>query len=216
MLSILMALAAVQAQPATPPATAAAPTARTLQTLPGTTVQYYDVAGRNAGAIQKDLDRILKLPPPNNTAAQGYNWNLGMSINRRTEGTVCTVTKATAELKANVFLPRLTEESRVPGEELASFKAWSNGLEKTAAQNLWFVVDRLPALQQSLVGKPCDQAQTAWTAAVDNLIKEQNAYAQSLKTAEDAAAAAAAPKGKVKKSGNNRNDDANNAIKSQY
>ena len=46
MLSILMALAATQAQPAatTPPA---AP-ARTLQSVPGVTVKYYVVAGRIA------------------------------------------------------------------------------------------------------------------------------------------------------------------------
>ena len=212
MLSILMALTAVQAQPAaTPPV--AAPASRTLQSLPGTTVQYYDVPGRNGPAIEKNLKRILAQPAPNNTAAQVYNWNLGMSINRRTEGTVCTVTKATAELKANVYLPRLTEEARVPAEELASFKSWSTGLETQAAQNLWFVVDRLPALQQTLVGKPCDQAGTLWTAAVDGLIKEQNAYAATLKAAEPAPVAA---KGKSKSRGNDRNDDANNAIKSQY
>jgi len=206
MLSILMALA-VQAQPA------ATPAARTLQGLPGTSIQYYDVPGRNGEAIQKNLKRILAQPAPNNTAAQVYNWNLGMSINRRTEGTVCTVTKATAELKANVYLPRLTDEAKVPAEELASFKSWSTGLETQAAQNLWFVVDRLPALQQTLVGKPCDQAGTLWTAAVDGLIKEQNAYAATLKAAEPAPVAA---KGKSKSRGNDRNDDANNAIKSQY
>jgi hypothetical protein len=206
MLSILMALA-VQAQPA------ATPAARTLQGLPGTSIHYYDVPGRNGEAIQKNLKRILAQPAPNNTAAQVYNWNLGMSINRRTEGTVCTVTKATAELKANVYLPRLTEEAKVPAEELASFKSWSTGLETQAAQNLWFVVDRLPALQQTLVGKPCDQAGTLWTAAVDGLIKEQNAYAAMLKAAEPAPVAA---KGKSKSRGNDRNDDANNAIKSQY
>lgn len=213
MLSILMALAAVQAQPAvTPPA--AAP-ARTLQALPGTTIQYYDVAGRNGAAIEKNLKRILAQPAPNNTAAQVYNWTLGMGINRRTEGTVCTVTKANAELKANVYLPRLTEEARVPAEELASFKKWSTGLETQASQNLWFVVDRLPALQQTLVGRPCDQAATLWTAAVDGLIKEQNAYAASLKAAEPVATVAKG-KAKGKSGGNDRNDDANNAIKSQY
>jgi hypothetical protein len=213
MLSILMALAAVQAQPAANPPVAA-PASRTLRSLPGTTIQYYDVAGRNGAAIEKNLKRILAQPAPNNTAAQVYNWTLGMSINRRTEGTVCTVTKATAELKANVYLPRLTEEARVPAEELASFKSWASGLETQASQNLWFVVDRIPALQQTLVGKPCDQAGTLWTAAVDGLIKEQNAYAASLKAAAPVATAAQGkPKGK---SDGKRNDDANNAIKSQY
>jgi predicted secreted Zn-dependent protease len=129
-----------------------------LQSLPGTTVQYYDVPGRNGPAIEKNLKRILAQPAPNNTAAQVYNWNLGMSINRRTEGTVCTVTKATAELKANVYLPRLTEEARVPAEELASFKSWASGLETQAAQNLGFVVAFRRSSRLSLASRATRQA----------------------------------------------------------
>jgi predicted secreted Zn-dependent protease len=115
MLSLLILLAAAQAQApaATPaPGTPSAAPARAVQDLPGTTIQYYDVAGRDARTIQKNLKKILSTP--NSTAARGYDWALGMSINRRTEGTTCTVTSAKATLKANAYLPRLTEEARLP------------------------------------------------------------------------------------------------------
>jgi len=190
MLSILMALAATQAQPAvtTPPA---AP-ARTLQSVPGVTVKYYDVAGRNGGAIEKSLKKILATPAPNNTAARVFDWSMGLKITKRTEGTVCTITAADADFTSNAYLPRLTEEASVPKDVLANWKPYAEGLEKTASDNLWFVADRIPALEQSLVGKPCDQAAPLWKAGVDNLNKQQNEFAKqaadSAKAVEDAIA----------------------------
>ena len=94
MISLFMALSAVTAQA---PAATAATAPHTLQNLPGTTIQYYDVAGNDADAIKSSLDKILKAPAPN-TAAQVYNWSLEVGINKRTEGTVCTVSTAKAAL----------------------------------------------------------------------------------------------------------------------
>ena len=208
MLSILMALAATQAQPAATPPAAAAPAAaaRTLQSLPGTTVQYYDVPGRTAAAIEKSLKQIIATPASNNTAARAYTWDLGMSINRRTEGTVCTVVSATPTLKATAYLPRLTSEAKLAPAELASWNAYVAGIEKTAADNLWFVADRVPTVGQPLIGKPCDQAAKLWNAAVDDLVKQQTAYAASLKAAQ---AGAKQAKGKGKSGGNDATNNTN-------
>src|SRR6476469_9277232 len=145
MISLFMALGAFAAQ--APAATAP----RTLQTLPGVTVQYYDVPGEDADTIKASLDRILKAPAPN-TAAEGYTWSLNVAINKHTEGTTCTVTTANATLKANVYLPRLSGGAKVPSDIAKSFATYEAGLEQRAADNLWFVADRLPALQQTLVG----------------------------------------------------------------
>ena len=176
MISLFMALSAVtaQASPASPAPAATAP--HTLQNLPGTTVQYYDVAGNDADAIKSSLDKILKAPQPN-TAAQVYNWSLEVGINKRTEGTTCTVTSAKAALKANVYLPRLAQGNRAPRDVVESFGTYEKGLEKMANDNLWFVVDRLPAIEQSLAGKPCDSVSNLWNQATTNLVKEQNAFA---------------------------------------
>lgn len=170
MISLFMALAAVTAQ------APAATVPHTLQNLPGTTVQYYDVAGNDADAIKASVDKILKGPAPNN-AAQVYNWSLEVGINKRTEGTTCTVTTAKAALKANVYLPRLSQGNHAPRDVVESFGTYEKGLETMANDNLWFVVDRLPAIEQSLVGKPCDSVSGLWNQATQNLVKEQNAFA---------------------------------------
>ncbi|MGZ2412172.1 putative secreted Zn-dependent protease [Sphingomonas sp. F9_3S_D5_B_2] len=169
MFSLFTALAALAVQ------APAATTPHTLQNLPGTTVQYYDVAGRESDDIQKSLSAILKAPAPN-TAAQVYTWSAGVSINKRTVGTTCTVTEAKATLKGNVYLPRLAEEQKVDKEVRDSFNGYEKGLEKTANDNLWFVAERLPAVEQSLVGKPCDSVQGVWNQAMENLIQQQKAF----------------------------------------
>lgn len=172
MISLLMAAGAFAAQ------APAAPGPRTLQSLPGVTVQYYDVPGTDADTIKKSLDKILKAPAPN-TAAAGYDWSLNVAINKHTVGTTCTVTSATATLKGNVYLPRLTGGSRVPADVAKSFGDYEQRLEKRASDNLWFVANRLPALQQSLVGKPCDSVSALWNQATATLSSEQKAFASS-------------------------------------
>ncbi len=220
MLSILMAIAATQAAPAatapaaTPPAAATTATAtRTLQSVPGVTIEYYDVPGRNAAAVENSMKRLLATPAPNNTAARAYDWDLGMSIKRRTEGTVCTVVEATPALKAKAYLPRLTAEAKMQPQELASWNAYVAGIEKQAADNLWFVADRVATVGQPLIGKPCDQAATLWNSAVDNLVKQQTAYAASLKAAQ---ATAKPAKGKDKSRSNDNKANTNTDSDSGY
>jgi len=168
MISVFIALTALAVQ-------APAAAQRTLQSLPGVSIQYYDVPGENADTIKASLDRILKAPAPN-TAAAGYDWSLNVAINKHTEGTACTVTSATATLKANVYLPRLTGGSKVPGDVAKSFAAYEQGIEQRASDNLWFVADRLPAVQQSLIGKPCDSVSSFWNQATTSLTNEQRAF----------------------------------------
>jgi len=163
MISLLMALTATAAVQ-TPPAA----TARTLQTVPGITISYYDVEGKTGSAIQKSLDKILKAPMPN-TAAQVTVWDVQMEINKRQEGQVCTITAAKAKLVANAYLPRLKEEARVPTDVLNGWKCYVSGLEKNAATNLWYVNDQLPSLEKAVIGQPCDKAQAAYDAALKTL-----------------------------------------------
>jgi predicted secreted Zn-dependent protease len=179
MISLFMALAAAtgQAPAATQGPAAAAP--RALQSLPGTTIQYYDVNGTDGESIKKSLDKILKAPQPN-TAAQLYTWALEVNINRNTAGATCTVTSAKAALKATVYLPRLAQTNRVPSDVAESFSKYEKGLEKNASANLGFVVDRLPAIEQSLTGKPCDSVTALWNQATADLAKQQSAFAQTL------------------------------------
>ena len=162
----LAAAAAVQVAPAAAP--------YTLQTLPGTKVHYYDVSGASAGAIQSSLDHMIKSQPK--TAGELFTWTVSINATQDTTAGVCKIASAKAVLDANVYLPRLQQEAQVPSTDLERWKAYETGLEQTAFDNLKFVTDRLPAIEQSLVGKPCDQAATIWNGSVQSLMKQQQAY----------------------------------------
>lgn len=162
----LAALAAVQAPPAATP--------YTLQTLPGAKVHYYDVSGVTSATIQNSLDRMIKSQPK--TAGELFTWTASINVSQDTTAGVCRIASAKAALDANVYLPRLTQEAQVPSTDLDRWKAYESGLEKTALDNLTFVAERLPAIEQSLAGKPCDQAAGIWNSSIQTLMQQQQAY----------------------------------------
>ena len=162
----LATAAALQAAPATAP--------YTLQTLPGAKVHYYDVSGVTGATIQSSLDSVIRSQPK--TAGQLFTWTASINVAQDTTAGVCRITSAKAALDANVYLPRLTQEAQVPSTDLQNWKAYETGLEQTALDNLTFVAGRLPAIEQSLVGKPCDQAGTIWNSSIQTLMQQQQAY----------------------------------------
>lgn len=166
-LLIFAAGAAMQA-----PATVATPP--TLQTLPGAKIHYYDVSGSTADAIKQSLNSAARSQPK--TAGQLYTWTVSINVTNDSTAGVCRIASAKAALDANVYLPRLTDEAHVQGDVLQRWKSYEAGLEKTALNGLTFVVDRLPAIEQSLAGKPCDQAATSWNNSVQTLMKQQEAF----------------------------------------
>ena len=195
MINLLMALTAmtgVQAAnpaPATAPAPAAAPSAvRPLASVPGITVNYFDIAGTNIADIQKSLQAIQAANTHPTT-----KWDVRANIKKRTEGTACTIESANVGMTAVANLPRLAAEAQVPAPVLANWKTYVAEIEATAAKSLWFVADRLPSVQASLAGKSCDQAQSTMDAALNKLKADQKAYADqqiaALKAAADARAA---------------------------
>lgn len=166
----LLALAAAAAVQA--PATAATPP--TLQSIPGVKITYYDISGSTSEAIKESLNRATRSQPK--TAGQLYTWTASINVTNDTTAGVCRIASAKAALDANVYLPRLTDEARIGGDVLDRWKAYEGGLEKTALDNLTFVVARLPAIEQSLVGKPCDQAAAVWNDSIQTLMKDQQTY----------------------------------------
>jgi predicted secreted Zn-dependent protease len=162
----LAAAAALQATPVTTP--------YTLQTLPGAKVHYYDVNGVTGATIQSSLDSMIKSQPK--TAGQLFTWTASINVAQDTTAGVCSIASAKAALDANVYLPRLRQEAQVPSTDLENWKAYETGLEQTALDNLTFVADRLPGIEQSLVGKPCDQAATIWNSSIQTLMQQQQAY----------------------------------------
>ncbi|HEY8591712.1 MAG TPA: DUF922 domain-containing protein [Sphingomicrobium sp.] len=172
MLNVIIAIAAAATMQAAPSATP-----RTLETIAGVEIHRFDVAGQTAKAVEAELKKVKKGQPE--TLGRLFTWNAKIGLRNATEGTVCTVDTATATLDADVYLPRLTEEAKLPKADLDEWKAYEAKITRDATDNLTFVADRLPAIERSLVGKPCDQAATIWNAGVKALIAEQQAFAKT-------------------------------------
>lgn len=181
-MSILFtALAALQAAPAAQPATppVAAPAARTLKDLPKVSVTYYDVTGKDMKAINKSLlkargkDPVTKQP---NTVTT--KWNVAPGIKRRTEADgKCTVVEVVGhDFSGTVELPRLANATTVPAAVMADWQSFASQLEKDAAAKLWYVHDRLPEFDRTVLNKPCDQAMKDGTAFLEKLKADAVAF----------------------------------------
>lgn len=180
--------------PAVSAATAASGTTgvvpgRALRDLPNTTITYYDIAGKDAKAIDKSLRKTLADPAAKDLVRL-FSWNVGTQIVKITTGTKCSVKSAKSTLTAKVSLPRLTEQKKVPKDVSAQWATYIAGIENEAAANLWFLSDRLRGAEQSLVGVPCAEASSAWNAKLEGLKGELSGF--MAKRAQVAAAAAAA------------------------
>lgn len=157
---------------------------RTLKDLPRTTITYYDIPGKTGPAIEKSLKKMIA-DPTKRDLMQLTKWNVEMQVTRRTQGTTCTVQSAQSTLTAAVQLPRLAEQAKVPKDVLANWQTYVAGVEQEAANNLWFVSDRLRDAGQSLVGLNCDQANSAWNSKLDLVKTEIDAFlAQRVQAAE--------------------------------
>jgi predicted secreted Zn-dependent protease len=184
-----LAAAVAQGQAAAPAALVPAVAVRGLKELPGTTITYYDVAGKKGPEIQNSLKAIDA-----DVAAKDkyglYSWDVGARITKRTTGTVCTVDSSKATFSAKVNLPRLKEEAKVDKAILPNWQTYVGTLESQAASDLWFINDRLPQLEQSMVKVDCAQAAAKWSAGLAAIKAELVAKITARAAARAAAAAA--------------------------
>lgn len=202
MLSLLAALAATgAAQAATPPA---APAARTLKDIPGVTIKYYDVAGKNPRAIQKSIASQRPKGADGQPVTAGFNWNANTEVTKRTEGTTCTISAANVKFSATAELPRLVDEKALEPQELKSWNDYVAGLDAAAAMELGFYADRMGQVQAALVGKSCDAA----PAALDAALAQLKAQEQQFVAAQVAAKAAATGQAKAAENSSKSKRDA--------
>ena len=186
MFSLLVALTAASAVQAP----AAAP-ARSLQSIPGVTIKYYDVSGYTDGAVKKSIASQRPKAADGSPIPAGTSWDIGAGIQKRTEGSVCTTTAAKVTFKGMVELPRLVEASAAKPEFLQNWNKYVAELESAAASDLGFISDNLAQIEKALVGIPCDKTSDTLNTATAGLKAQQQAFAKA-RAAQAAAAAAAA------------------------
>jgi predicted secreted Zn-dependent protease len=176
------AATAAQGQAAAAAATA---TARSLKDVPNITIKYYDVTGKDPKTINRSIAKQRPLDPATKQpSVAGTNWTLGASMTKRTVNGQCTVVAAKGEFAATAELPRLTTANIIPAGGLEAWQKYVAQLEKTAADNLWFVADRLPQVEQAMVGKECNAALAAGTAAIEKLKRDAADYQRKGATAK--------------------------------
>jgi predicted secreted Zn-dependent protease len=192
MLTTLLAAAALaQAAPATSapaPATAAVAPARPLAALPGVSINYLDVAGKNMKSIQKSLD-LVSTDPATKAKRKLFTWNVGAQVTNSTVNQKCTVQKATATLTSTVNMPRLPELARASKQVQADWQKYVSALEADAAANLWFINDQLRGVERSMVGVDCAKSREVWNAAMNKINVDLAAF-NAARTAPPATAAA--------------------------
>ena len=103
---LTLAVAAIAAaQPAHPsPPTDELAIARPMEDVPGIQLNYYDVDGRDVKAVNRSIKERRR------AGSAGTEWNVVVSLDKRTEGAACTITGSKVKFNATATLPRLTGE----------------------------------------------------------------------------------------------------------
>ena len=193
MLDILFAIAAAGSAQAAQPA-AAAPE-RALSQIPGVTVNYYDVTGRNAKDFRKSITAQRPKGADGLPVTVGSKWTINAAVSKRTEGDVCKIENATATFAGTVDLPRLATTEGVAPQELANWNAYVASLEAEAAARIGFVQSQVDEVEQAIEAASCDGAAAALEAATARVKAQENELAAQ-RAAAAAAQAAAQPKPK--------------------
>ena len=167
---------------------------RGIKDVPNIAIKYYDVAGKDFVSIVRDINKQRpKDPVTKQVMAGGAGYALGASVNKVTKAGKCTVQGAKAEFAPTAELPRLMNEQALAADQLEYWRAYLSQIEAPAAAGLWFVVDRIPALEKNMIGKECDLALKLGAAGIAQLRQDHTAF-QRQYAATHAAAATPAPK----------------------
>lgn len=176
-LSLLAASAIATQAAAAPPA--AAP-ARSLKDIPGVTITYYDVTGKNGQAIAKSIEKNAPRAPGSKEAQAGTtNWTMKAQFTQRTTDGKCSIASAKAVFEGQATLPRLTTEATVNPQLQQQWKTFLTGLENGAAANLGYAYDRTGDVEKAILGASCETVNTVGSEAIAKLRKEAAEYQQA-------------------------------------
>ena len=176
MFTPLLALAALQASAATPPAVAPVAPARPLSAIPGLKTTYYDVTGNNIAEINAAIKAARGGATGANAQTVKTGWAIAPRITRSTTDGKCTVTSVTNNFTATAELPRLANEAALPAAVQTAWRNFYAKLEADAAARLWFVYDRSGSVAEAMKGKSCDAAKAAGVAALNKVKAEADAW----------------------------------------
>jgi len=149
-------------------------TGRKLSAIPGVTVKYYDVIGRNVGELHDWLDKHGPRDSQSHKVTPATsNWSIGSAVRFTKTGGRCTLTGATLKFTATAQLPRLAPGQKLPPAVLASWNAYVAAIEDRHAARLSFVHDRMGEVESAIMRSSCADWQKAPSEAIDRLSDQQ-------------------------------------------
>jgi predicted secreted Zn-dependent protease len=201
MLNSLVLASAFMAAPATQPAPAqpviVAVPGRQLKDLPNTTIQYYDVAGKNLKAVNESITEAQqRRDASGKTIVTTSRWAVDAKFSKRTQNGVCKVDSATAAFTATAMMPRLATEQKLKPAEQVVWRDYLAAADATQAATLWFAHDHAGDIEKAVLASNCEGAQAAGSAAVERLRLQVAEFQKTYAAAHAAAPAPAAPKAK--------------------
>ena len=175
--SLILAAGASTLSIAQVPASPAPSAVRTLKDVPGATIKYYDIAGKNLSEVGRSIAKKRPRGPENRqAAAAATSWNVDVGFNQRTENGVCKISKAEGTFTATAEIPRLTTEGALTPEAQAAWQAYLAGLDTAVAASLGFVYDRVDQVEAAILASSCTDAAKVGELAIAKLKKDAAAF----------------------------------------
>ncbi len=167
---------------------------RGIRDVPNIAIKYYDVSGKDFTAIVRSIEKQRPRDPATNQLMAGNSgYTLGASMTKVTSEGRCTVTAAKASFAPTAELPRLLNEQELKPDQLTLWRAYLSRIEAPAAAGLWFVLDRIPALEKSMIGKECSEASKVGAAGIAQMLADYKEFQRKFAAAHPSPAAVSAP-----------------------
>lgn len=158
------AAAAQTAVPAVPPVL---PAPSPLASIPGVTLQYYDVSGITIEALRASIDaQRPKDPMTGQAVPASVRWSIQTRLKKETLGTQCKITGATAVFAGEAVMPRLVNEAAVPAPVLAQWRSFAASLEQEQAARLRVPYARVAEVEKAVMASTCENAKAAADKAI--------------------------------------------------
>jgi predicted secreted Zn-dependent protease len=180
------------AKPAAPQPVVVAVPGRQLKDLPNTTIQYYDVTGKNLKAIDQSITEAQqKKDASGKTVLTTSAWAVDATFIKHTQNGVCKVDSATATFKAIAMMPRLATEQELKSADQVVWHNYLAMADAAQAATLWFAHDHARDVEQAILASTCDGAQAAGAAAKERLRTQVAEFQRTYATAHAPAPAPA-------------------------
>ena len=167
---------------------------RGIRDVPGIAIKYYDVSGKDFASVIQAIEKSRpRDPATGQLMAGGAGYELGASMTKLTAKGQCTVTAAKATFKPTAELPRLLNEQALKPDQLTMWRAYVSQIEAPAAAGLWYVHDRIPGFEKSIIGKECSAAAKLGSAAITQMQIDHAEFQRKFVAANTPATPAAAP-----------------------